>query len=492
MRTKNSINQIITFTIFLLIVFSIFFNRYIFTKPYNLFYIQDLFHHSQWFDGTSKRIMSDNELYPYAGYRYFQGDDLFSINPEVPPFGKYLYGASLSIFGNPYFASLLLYVICLVSFYSFSKLLLKDSYKAQISVILLLISPLYFQQLSLTMLDLPLLLFFLLHLNFVLRISSSSIQSNCIYSLLAGLSLGFFSATKFPIYLPIILLIDLYFLAKKHHVKSFIIILIVTIFSYLLTFFPYFTSGKSMIDFIRSEIWTVKFYLSGKIKENIFVKIMAIIFGIIKYPQFNQLDYERIDTWNIFWPITLFISLFHLLKFKLNQTKLRFNYLSFLILSFISFFIFLNFYPRYFLLPLALGITLFVKYFSLHSKILLPVIIVSVFQFVLFLRPTTNLSINYIKKAWENGFYQDLYFLTSSPQDGSAFIQFDEKLSSKIDYPPDLVFEYQEPKLFDDKVTVNLKIYNKNNSDAKFSGQADLVRFGNSWRLVWQDQFIDL
>ena len=58
------------------------------SKEYDVSYWKDRFEHSQWQLPLSKRIIGDDGLYAYAGYKLISGSDPAVISPEVPPVGN--------------------------------------------------------------------------------------------------------------------------------------------------------------------------------------------------------------------------------------------------------------------------------------------------------------------------------------------------------------------------------------------------------------------
>ena len=117
--------------------------------------LENYYYASQWFTPGSRVIMSDNELYQWAGYQIFKGVPLFSINPEVPPLGKYFYGASIFLTGNPYWPSLFLFVLSVLVFYFWAKIFLQNQAKAKWATLFLAFSPLFYGEIARSMLDLP-------------------------------------------------------------------------------------------------------------------------------------------------------------------------------------------------------------------------------------------------------------------------------------------------------------------------------------------------
>src|SRR3989344_7531433 len=107
---------------FFLVIFTvqffqvIYFNRNTFIKKYDTAYWKDRYEHSQWQLPLSKRIIGDDGLYAYAGYKLISGSDPAVISPEVPPVAKYLFGVSILLFNNPAYASILFGVSTLILF----------------------------------------------------------------------------------------------------------------------------------------------------------------------------------------------------------------------------------------------------------------------------------------------------------------------------------------------------------------------------------------
>src|SRR3989344_7148489 len=86
---------------FFLLIFSvqffqvIYFNKNAFIEKYDTAYWKDRYEHSQWQLPLSERIIGDDGLYAYAGYKLVHGLDPTIISAEVPPVGKYIFGFSI-------------------------------------------------------------------------------------------------------------------------------------------------------------------------------------------------------------------------------------------------------------------------------------------------------------------------------------------------------------------------------------------------------------
>ena len=133
-------------------------SRWAFVEKLNLDYLEEFYLDSQWKNPRSKRIMSDNELYQYAGYKYLKGEDLFLLILKFHLLKIYIWCFNI-VFNNPYYASLTLFVLAFVAYYFLITKLVKIANPVY-SFPSLPLSPLVFQQITRSMLDLPLLLFF--------------------------------------------------------------------------------------------------------------------------------------------------------------------------------------------------------------------------------------------------------------------------------------------------------------------------------------------
>ncbi|MBD3279770.1 MAG: hypothetical protein GF390_03595, partial [Candidatus Pacebacteria bacterium] len=127
----------LVFILSLLIIISLtgYFSRWIFISKFAAPYLLDFFDHSQWQIALSNRIMSDNELYQVAALKFLQTGQLFTVNPEVPPLGKYLYALAIKLFNQPYYASVFSYLVTIIIFYFLAKQVLQKNTQVYWSVI---------------------------------------------------------------------------------------------------------------------------------------------------------------------------------------------------------------------------------------------------------------------------------------------------------------------------------------------------------------------
>lgn len=476
---------IVLIFIFILLTF---FSRWIFTETFDLNYLEDLYFDSQWKNAFSKRIISDNELYQYAGYRYLKGENLFNVNPEVPPLGKYFYGLSIILFNNPYIISPIVFILTIIIFYHLCKEIFNNENKIFLSLLFFITSPLIVQQIFRTMLDIFLLLFFLIHLYANMKISQNKVEKkNLKYIFLSGISLGFFAASKFPVFIPLILIADLYYFYQNKNFKIIIPILFISLISYVLTFSPYFLQGHSIIEWIKSELWTINFYRIGSISNPFIEKIQMIFLG--RYINLSEIqNFQNIETWSFLWPITIVIIIFQFLLNKLKNKNISISYLQLLFIEFLVFFLIFSFNARYFLLPLVLGIIILV--YTINTKILKVFLILEVIQLIIFLRPTPINDIKFITQNWQGGYFKDLYFQTDLIYKNNINWQkFYQNLSQNIDYKPKVEITMEPNNIFENRAQGQIVISNIENNEFKFKDKISFIRINNKWKLVWKEEY---
>lgn len=371
--------------------------------------------------------MSDNELYQLAGWELMSTSDIFSINPEVPPLGKFMYGWSIVLTGNPFWASISLYTLILILFFSIALLILKNKEKAIWSTLFLSSAPLYFAQISQTMLDLPQLFFFLLHLLFIVlansddkikalqkravlhnvNISTTHIELALLF--IAGLSLGLFAAVKIGVYVPIILLATLILLWKKKKLPYFIVVSLGCGIGYVLPFIPYILD-HSVIAWLKNEKWMLNFYLSANSSRSWITPFIVFTTSLTGWYQgwWNQ-GWQFVNEWTVVWPIVVG-SLIWKIKSHWQTKKITLIfYLQILGCTLLVANMFLPFWPRYFLLLLPLGCILIVHFLLKNKLVIYGLFIVLFIQACLFWRPQPQSKLSFAINDLTTGNYHELY-----------------------------------------------------------------------------------
>lgn len=473
--------------IFILVLY---FSRSYYLEKTDLSYLEDYFLNSQWKNFRSTRIMSDNELYQYAGYSYLKGENIFNINPEVPPLGKYFYGISIILFNNVYIIVIPLFILIFLSFHYLSGIILENKTEQRVASLLFLINPIFINQLQMTMLELPQLLSLLLHFISIFKIKKDT--KKITWPVLAGFFLGCFSASKFPVYLIFILLFDFIYFIKIKKLIFMIIQIFFTSLTYVLFFYPYFLQGHSFYEWIKSELWTINFYRAGRINENIVSKLIGILTGYIKYSWIKQNSFQRIFEWNILWPIGIFALFLSIFKFKINF-KLKYL-IYFGIMIFLSF-LFLSFNGRYFILLMPILILVSTKLLINYRKFFIFTLVIIFFQTILFLNPSPIYNSNYISDCWSKGNYKEIFnLLSKDSRQNYSFEKFNNRLNEyyKMNNLVNIKTEIILNKGYFWKREVRgvLKIYNNFNNLSIFESPVNFVRENNKWKLIWEDKFL--
>ena len=240
--------------------FVIFSSRQIFFYKYEPEYFENLYYHSQWNYPNSTREISDASLYQFIGFRLAEGENPFDINFQIPPFGKHLYGLAEKYLGNPYWVSFFLYSTTIGVLFLLLKELFKKRQTILLAILLFVTTPFVATQIGQTMLDLPLMFLFLVHVWFFIKFLSNQKLANLVA---AGIFLGLATGTKPGVYTPLAMALGLIlvFLTTK---KFFNLIFYSgSVFAgYVLAYFPtYFIRHPNPIPWLRLHEKPLKFYL---------------------------------------------------------------------------------------------------------------------------------------------------------------------------------------------------------------------------------------
>lgn len=470
-----------------------FFSRWTFLAPFDYDYLLERYETSQWRDAFSRRIISDNELYQVAGVELWRGADIFSINPEVPPFAKYVYGASAEILGNPHWASLAWFVLALVIFYYLARHFFEQEESAW-SVLFLLLSPLFFAQLTQTMLDLPQMVTLLAHILALIKLTEHRANTK-LWILIAGISLGAFAATKIPILVPLILLADSWWLWKQKHLMWLLPVIILSGLTYILTFSSYFLQGNSLMDWLGAEKWTYEFYRAGRAGTYPLNVPTSLLFGWYKnwVGQPNE-PWYLVQEWTVLMPL-LFFGLFYKLKPDLFRSKFaHVGYLKIIfMLIFLSFLVF-GFWMRYFLIILPIGILLTVRWLKnlKHPRVIFMAIAASLsVQSIMFFNPLPSETLKFLDQTWEGAYYRDMYnFLTDTKM---PRLEFDAMMNNYdqqwLTQSRQVLFEHPQVSPWDTRATTQVKItYYTFDGPRYASFPLEMRRQQNRWVVAWPQE----
>ena len=471
--------------------------RYQYLQPFDYQYSKDLFDHSQWRIPQSKRGIGDDSLYQVAGYELWQKANFFEINPEMPPLGKALYGLSIVLFKNAFYANILIFVLSLWIFKKIAQEFFKKQWQITTAIFFLLLQPVFFTQLNTTLLDLPQLLSLLIHVYGIVKLLKTN-KKQWFYSLIAGISLGAFISIKIGFLVTIILLVDFIALIRKQKILNFLLILLLTGIIYLLVYLPYFLQGNSLISFIQAQLWIIHFHTSSKIDINHLLLPISFFTGWYKGWS-EDAAWSRSEHWSYSWPIIglsyLLLIITNLKKGKIWQITIE-KYFIFLTSGVLIIYLFIPFWTRYLLLVLPFMILLFVaKLPSKKSFWAILVWLLLIIQLPLTLISNPKQSTEYMAQLWQKDLYLDLYSYINFPNTSVSRKQFEKQmlvLNNKLSVIDKTVeIELIDDSLLKNKIKTKVQIVYKTPHDSiSHSATTYLVRKSNRWFLDWGNNII--
>lgn len=470
----------------------IFANRGLLFSFFDSVYWKDKYEHSQWKLPLSVRTLGDDGLYLYEGYRLAHGGDPTLLNAEVPPLGKYLIGYTTALFGNPYWFGFIINAAVLISTFFLSKRLTHQEAISWLAVLLLATDPLFTNQYALTMLDSLQTLFLILYGLFILHAIEKK-QSVLFYTALAGVTLGFFSETKFPLLVPIPFLLGAWQLWRRYHSLRLITALIVGVVTgYLLPYTGYFLQGHTIIEWLKVQKWIISFFLSsrltptyGSVLVNMSTGYFQNIFSHIWQPS---------PHWSPVWPILLLTLCISFFRTRREKSLL---FLHLLALGILSFYIVIPFWTRYLVLILPfLYVLLVISLRRLTPKVLTLLSIVFVTLNILWslptFFPTPDGMLSLFTYSWKNNFFADMYEDVNAQSkkdwDRTSFREFG--LNTIYDGEIEKVeIHYSSPSvsLFTREITIPARItyITRHLGPFDIKTTIPLKKENNRWKVVW-------
>jgi hypothetical protein len=303
------------------------------------------YQNSAYFQGdTADYILSDEQVNVIRGVEQLiiKKDPLQTL-PGHPFLASYLYGLSVIIFQNPYFASLFAFTLSVIFFLLIAQKITGKTSTITILTSLLILDPLFNEAIFTTMLDIYLLLFSLVSLYFLL----------CFYerkkirdALISSLFLGFCVSTKFyPATLPLMGTFVLTTVFKKDFslFKKHLISLPMILLGFAIGHFTFFAYHLDLLAFVRYQRFIQNWWAGSPSVEPF------IVFGIIFQNQWHtwwdKKEVIRLEYWSPVWGLLLLSSLTLLNKLK-NPNSVIFIF--WILLSFVMF-SFMAIYPRHLL-----------------------------------------------------------------------------------------------------------------------------------------------
>lgn len=401
----------------------IYFQRSLFAEKYDAEYWKDRYEHSQYQLPLSKRIIGDEGLFAYSGYRVINGDNPFSINNDKPPVAKYLFGLSILLFHNPLYLVLLFGFCTLVVFYFIAKRFLRDNSLALFVTTILFLDPLFFSQFWITGLDLIQLFFLLLNILLVFNIRKLQ-RWNIFIALGLGLSLGLFVEVKPPIIFPIIFILETFFLLHRGFKKEYLFFIFGFLFGVFLPYLRFIYLGNGIIDVLRVHKFMTSIYLQSQLKTHIGAVWLALLIG--KFPNVVTGAFMNVSEWWILWPIITFTGIlmaifsFFAKGATLNKGLAVFTLATFAILTLIPS------YPRYLIIILPFfylfGISSVERFFHKGRLIAYSIFLLfGVINAFLFLLPKAETSLNGFYYNLSKLYMHDVYQESIGDKDSLSF-----------------------------------------------------------------------
>lgn len=358
MKLKKS-----TIILLLAIVFSIFLRfwqfRSDFLTTWDPSYWQKRYHQSQWFDPESKTPIGDDGLYAYAGWAYWHGADPTTINPEVPPLGKYLIGLTWVVLGNPAWFGLISFVLMVFGLYLLSNQVLKNQNQSLAMVFIISLQSLFWKDIRAPLLD-------LLYLSFWCFSSYFFLKKSRLRFVFSSLFIGLMMSTKLS-FLSLLLIFtqfaSLVFTKEKiKKILTWLTSLSVSGLVFLSSYWRYLLNGHSVLDVVRVQKWVFNFYSISQAKGGL-VPLLKLIF-LNQWLGWWGGQAQKVGSWSIVWPIAFLanlLGLFWLSKTlvklkKIKKSRLTLTYLIVWQTAYIVFLSITPVWPRYLILyiPMAL------------------------------------------------------------------------------------------------------------------------------------------
>ncbi len=290
---------------------------------------------SQWRMLFSPRIIGDDGLYLYQGYLFSRGENPVLHNPEHPPLGKYLIGASIQLFHNGSAAGVILTTGVVITFFYLLRLITKNTPLSLFFTLLLATDPLITDQFHLTMLDSPQTLFLLLAGIGFIKYSP----------LFTGIFLGLSAATKFPIFLVLLVVgILLWYLSKKQH-SQLVLFLVALFVTYTMSYTQYFRLGYTIVDFLRVQKHMVAFHQSSQLESNRGSLFTTLFFNRSKNLFTEEWQHERF--FSPIWPIVALFGIFGAIWILLKKRNEPTVFIGAYTVSSIAILSFIPFWTRY-------------------------------------------------------------------------------------------------------------------------------------------------
>lgn len=451
-------------------------------------YLVHLYERSQWTIPQSPRQMADAELYQVAGYDLWNGGSPFHVAPEVPALGKYLYGATIGLTGNPYLFSLFSFFLASFLLWHLTRFFWTEREPRQIALGLFWSSTLILAQLQQTMLDLPQLCGLLLHMIGVLYWKrSSEIRDRALATILAGLGIGLFVSFKIGVFAPAILLASLSILPLSTSGGFLALVGLLAGGTYLLSYLPAFVQGLTLLDWLRAQKWVFHFYTLSKLPRLPWMAPLTLLTG-----RFTQqgTNWSWVKEWTLWWPLatTVFLRLAHQRK----NVSPPWRYALFVTTFLLIMMMITPFFPRYLLLVWPLLLLFLTEW--LRRKTWLwhgAGLFLSAASVLVFLTPQPQAVADHLAERWQTGAFPEIHRqLTTTHQQSISSAQFTAELQNiayHLESQPSVQFSLSPQSFWSTQATGTLSLkYKTPTGELTHQTPVMFVKEYGQWRLDWR------
>ncbi|MCX7589406.1 MAG: hypothetical protein N2Z85_00490 [Patescibacteria group bacterium] len=360
----NFLSLLLIIISFLNLFFIIKNNFYKYTEKFDPKKYELKYNNSQYVIPKSKNPISDAELYAYAGYRYIKGLNPILINSEHPPLGKYIIGLFIILTNRVSIVSLFFGLLNLVFIFLIIFKITKSYFFSSLGLFFLSFNTIFTDLIIYAPLLDIIQSFFVLSYFYILIFWLKNKKN--IYLLFLGINLGIIASIKF--YLPTILLFIttsffLLLIKEIKYLKKIVLIIPISIITYISTYFKFFLSGNNFIDFLKSQKWIFNFWRFNSLNEaNIKGNFLDLILFNKWHVWWGNQKIINYENWNIFWSLSFLLgvifSSFYIIKTiknlllnkKNNNLDIWILLFSLWIINFCFYIYFIPIYPRYLIL----------------------------------------------------------------------------------------------------------------------------------------------
>lgn len=505
----------------------IWFNRDPLFAPYDQKYAQNRYDFSQWTIAQSLRPIDDATLYQVAGYRLTSEWEYYTINPEVPPLGKYFYGWSIQLFGNPYLATIPLYLSAVTLFFLLAQLFFRKpsnssanktkptdpTLLAMIATTLFAALPLLLGHLGDTLLDLPQLIgVFLFLLGIMYMGETPSVKTDrsklsrplLLGTVLAAIGLGWFVSVKIGFFAVALVGSAVIYLFRTRQLLWLIPVGIGAGVFYLLVYLPFFFTGGSIAEFLSSQKWMLAFYLEGnEATRQVYGTILPMLFAGMTIGWWEDASWSRVAEWTIFWPVLaaspLIAQAIPGIRHSLENNKRWFLLAYFLLM--IASLAYVPLFTRYVILILPIGILFLTAILQkLPRWVWIGTIVLMILHIPFRLQPSFESTVSAIEYHLSSNTYQDLYahLDPATKQEHPDRQEFwRERLTDLSQIPirqqtTSVTIVDAPESIFDETGTIQIEtIYETPMGNIRvFTPTAPVKRQPGGWKLEWDDSII--